>query len=87
MNSSKSFENWYQNSIKDYGIKEITEKFVNKERIGQGSSCLVYKTKCEFLGGILVAIKEVNITSDDYKNRKTKTFINEVCTFEFIFFI
>jgi hypothetical protein len=79
-------EDWYQTAIKDYEIKEITENFVNKERIGKGSSCLVYKTKCKSLGGILVALKEANITSDDYKNRNTKTFVNEVCSFDLSFF-
>ena len=83
MNSSNSNEDWYQTAIDKYEIEEITENFDNKERIGQGSSCLVYKTKCKSLKGISVAIKEVNITSDDYKNCTIKNFINEV----FIIFI
>ncbi|CAG8641158.1 12474_t:CDS:2 [Rhizophagus irregularis] len=66
MNSNNLNEDFYQTAINYYGIKEILENFGNeKERIGQGS-CIVYKTKCESLGGILIAIKEVNITSDDY---------------------
>ncbi|GBB99328.1 hypothetical protein RclHR1_03490010 [Rhizophagus clarus] len=71
-------EDWYQTAIKTHGIKEITENFGKKDRIGQGSSCLVYKTKCEPLGGISVAIKEVNITTDDCKNHTIKTFVNEL---------
>ncbi|RIA90865.1 kinase-like domain-containing protein, partial [Glomus cerebriforme] len=69
-------EDWYQTAIKDYGINEIIGKFGKKDRIGYGASGLVYKTKCKSLNGIFVAIKEVNITSDDYKNMKT--FINEL---------
>ncbi|GBB99330.1 hypothetical protein RclHR1_03490012 [Rhizophagus clarus] len=75
MDSSNLNEDWYQTAIKTHGIKEITENFGKKDRIGQGSSCYVYKTKCESLGGILVAIKEVNITSDE---RIIKTFVNEL---------
>ncbi|CAB4470088.1 unnamed protein product [Rhizophagus irregularis] len=78
MNSNNLNEDFYQTAINYYGIKEILENFGNeKERIGQGS-CIVYKTKCESLGGILIAIKEVNITSDDCKNRTIKTFVNEL---------
>ncbi|CAB4399428.1 unnamed protein product [Rhizophagus irregularis] len=75
MNSNNLNEDFYQTAINYYGIKEILENFGNeKERIGQGS-CIVYKTKCESLGGILIAIKEVNITSDDCKNRTIKTLL------------
>jgi len=74
MNSRNLNQDLYQNAIKD-GIKEIPESFGKKERIGYGASGLVYKTKCEFLKGIVVAIKEINITSENYK---PKTFMNEV---------
>ncbi|RIA90861.1 kinase-like domain-containing protein [Glomus cerebriforme] len=67
MNSN---EDWYQNAIKKHKINEITEKFNNKVRIGQGSSCLVYKTNCESVEKNLVAIKEVNLTSDEYGIRE-----------------
>jgi hypothetical protein len=79
MDSSNSIEDWYQTFIKIYGIKEITENFGKKERIGSGGTSLVYKTKCESLKGIVVAIKEVNIIPDDYKNSSQKTFRTEVC--------
>ena len=55
-------EDWCQTAIKEHGIKEITaENFGERERIGYGSSGLVYKTKCESLEGIFVAIKEINV--------------------------
>ncbi|CAG8641172.1 12475_t:CDS:2 [Rhizophagus irregularis] len=73
MNSN---EDWYQSAIFEYKINEITEHFVNKDLIGKGSFSLVYKTKCESLEGIVVAIKEVNIISNDYNS--LKTFITEV---------
>ncbi|CAB5187532.1 unnamed protein product [Rhizophagus irregularis] len=71
--------------MRSYLTKEILENFGNdKEQIGQGS-CIVYKTKCESLGGILIAaIKEVNITSDDCKNRTIKTFVNELKIYNLI---
>lgn len=75
MNSN---EDWYQSAIFEYKINEITEHFVNKDLIGKGSFSLVYKTKCESLEGIVVAIKEVNIISNDYNS--LKTFITEVCS-------
>ncbi|CAB5360957.1 unnamed protein product [Rhizophagus irregularis] len=78
MDSSNSIEDWYQTFIKIYGIKEITENFGKKERIGSGGTSLVYKTKCESLKGIVVAIKEVNIIPDDYKNSSQKTFRTEL---------
>ena len=68
-------EDWYQTAIKKYGIKEINENFGERERIGYGSSGLVYKTKCESLEGTFVAIKEINTTSND---RNIKSFVNEV---------
>ncbi|CAB5138234.1 unnamed protein product [Rhizophagus irregularis] len=73
MNSN---EDWYQSAIFEYKINEITEHFVNKDLIGKGSFSLVYKTKCESLEGIVVAIKEVNIISNDYNS--LKTFITEL---------
>jgi hypothetical protein len=85
MNSKNLNEDWYQTAIVEHNINEITEHFSNKELIGKGSFSLVYKTKCESLEGILVAIKEVNIISNDYKNSSLKTFITEVCSFDFIF--
>ena len=67
-------EDWYQ-TVKNFGIKEITENFGKKDRIGQwighGSSGFVYKDSI----GIL-AVKEATITSDD--DICIKHFINEV---------
>ena len=48
---------------------------VKKKRIGYGGSGLVFETSCESMG--TVAIKEVNITSDD-DEIYVKRFINEV---------
>ena len=70
-------EDWYQTTVKKFGIKEITENFNKKDRIGLGSSGFVYKTKCDSIG--ILAIKETIITSDD-DNICIKHFINEVCT-------
>ena len=57
-------EDWCQTVVKKFGIKEITENFDKKDRIGYGSSVFVYKTKCDSMG-ILLAIKEATIASDD----------------------
>jgi hypothetical protein len=68
-------EDWYQTAVKKFGIKEITENFGKKDRIGYGSSGFVYKTKYDSIG--ILAIKEVTITSDD-DDICIKNFINEV---------
>jgi len=70
-------EDWYQTAVKKFRIKEITEKFGKKDRIGYGSSGFVYKIKCD--SGIL-AIKEATITldDDDICVKRIKRFMNEV---------
>ena len=76
-------DDWYQTAVEKFGIKEITENFDKKDRIGHGSSGFVYKTKCDSMG--ILAIKETAITSDD-DNICIKYFINEVLyiIFDFI---